>query len=129
MLAIPYQALDTIGKILFISKYVGTVGVAVGVLYGGARWLAKLFKKVATISLNIQTALDNHLPHLQSSLDSHGEALVGIRSEIRNMTTRFDAHSEKLNETADSLGQLRLAFMNHLDTTKEKNPPHRKNKG
>src|ERR1700685_3927962 len=108
MLATPYQALDTIGKVLFISKYVGTVGVAIGVLYGGARWLAKLLKKVANISSNIQTALDNHLPHLQMSLDSHGEALVGIRGDIRNMSTRFDAHSEKLNETAESLGQLRL---------------------
>jgi hypothetical protein len=124
---LPYYDLSSLGKVLLIAKYVGTIGVAVGVLYGGVSWLASIFKKVTNISSNVQLVMDNHIPHLQQSLNSQDIALAAIKSDIRNLSTNVDAHSEKLNQTTDSLNELHQSFVDHLENAmKESSPRKRK---
>ena len=111
----PFSQLSLFAKFLRICGMVGVVGTATGVVWGGLKFLGKAYGKVKGISDNIQLVVDNHIPHLQASLDSHGLALTGIRSELRDMGTHLTHQDEKLVSTNESLGDLHDKFIQHLE--------------
>jgi len=126
MVAPSFHELSNFGKVLQIAKYVGVFGVAAGVFWGGMQGLASIFKKVSSLNDNVQLVMDNHLPHIQRSLNSQDQALEGIKSDVRDLSTRFESHTEKLNTTADSLDKLHTSFTQHLENAVRERAPRNK---
>jgi hypothetical protein len=110
-----------IQEVYFYSKLVGAIGTAVGTLYGIIRWLRAGYKEVKITNENIATLMSNHIPHLQSTLDAHGDSLQVIKSDVRILDTKFAGMESNLETTRGAVHTLGTSFLQHLENaSKEK---------
>jgi len=100
-----------------VSKVIGASGTAVGGLYGAFRWLSASYQRSKKTSEDVSLLLENHLPHLQSAIDTHGETLLGMRSDIRDIGTKVEGVEHRLDDTKAGMHALGEAFVRHLETS------------
>ena len=86
-------------RVLFAGKIAGAIGAIGAVGYAVFGFLFKAIKKISNINDNVSLMLNNHFPHVQQSLDEHGTALEGIKSDVRDLDTRMDGANQRLDDT------------------------------
>jgi hypothetical protein len=101
----------------YYSKVVGATGSAIGFIYGAISWLRSAFHEVKKTNENMELLMSNHLPHIQSSLDSHGDALGVLSSDIRDVGTKVDGMEKRLEDTKTGVKVLGESFLRHLENT------------
>jgi hypothetical protein len=106
-----------LAEFYLVSKVIGASGTAVGGLYGVFHWLSSSYKRSKKTDDNITLLLENHLPHMQATMDKHGEALLGMRSDIRDVGTKVDGMEHRLDDTKAGMHALGEAFVRHLETS------------
>lgn len=107
------------------AKAVGAIGSAVGVIYGLVKWLSATYHQVKKTNENFELLMTNHIPHLQSSLNEHGESLNHLSSDIRDVSTKVDGLEARLEDTKVGVHTLGVSFLEHLQKT-SKEPVSRK---
>jgi hypothetical protein len=105
---------------LDILKAVGAVSGGLILIAGGLKWLFRMFKRLTEINTNVQTLIDNHLPHVSNSLDAHSTALHGLKTDIRSLDTKLNAYDVRLNDIKQSVELLHSAFIQHIDSYKKR---------
>jgi hypothetical protein len=98
------------------SKVVAAVGSAAGVIYGVISWLRAAYHQVKKTNENMELLMGNHLPHIQSSLDSHGDALSVLSSDIRDVGTKVDGMEKRQEDLRRGVHTLGESFLRHLET-------------
>ena len=112
---------EFIKHFILAGKIAGAVSAIGGLFYGIIRWLTSMYRKVSTIGTSIDTLTNNHLPHIQKSLDDHGTALSAMKVDIHDMDTKIGVYGERIDETKKSVDSLGTAFIQHLENaSKEK---------
>lgn len=107
------------------SKVIGATGSAATFIYGGIRWLRATFNVVKSTNANVALLMENHLPHIQSSLDSHGDALGVLSSDIRDVGTKVDGIESRLEDTKTGVKVLGESFLRHLESASKEAPRKR----
>ena len=62
-------------------------------------YLTAVFQQRKKISDTVELLATNHMPHLQASLDAHGESLRILSSDVRNIDTKVDSVEQRLDDT------------------------------
>jgi hypothetical protein len=125
---------DVFQRLFFWGKVAGALGAFGGILWPVIRFLRKWFKKVCETHDTISLLATNHIPHIQESLKEHGEALSGIRSDVRQLGTVVEGVNTRLEDTKTGLHSLGIEFVRHLAHTSEEpeevvvEPPKKKRK-
>jgi hypothetical protein len=118
----------TLQEFVLYAKVVGEIGSALGVLYGAIRWLRAGLKEVKKTNDNVSLLMENHLPHIQSSLDSHGDALGVLSSDVRNVATKVDGMESRLEDTKTGVKVLGESFLRHLENASRESSPRKKSR-
>src|ERR1700684_3472567 len=88
-------------QIIFVGKAVGAIATLAGVSFAlirkPASAIINFFKRLSVTSNHVNLLMTNHLPHISSTLDAHGEALLVIKSDVRNVNTRMDGFGVRLD--------------------------------
>lgn len=102
---------DFLTHLIFWGKVAGAI-----TSISGFAWLVfKWFRAVTETSSNVNLLMSNHLPHIQSSLDAHGTALQGIKSDVRDMGTQLSAMGDRVSDTRAAVHVLGEKFIDHID--------------
>jgi hypothetical protein len=73
--------------------------------------------------------MENHLPHIQKAIDTHGETLQTIETNVQTLDTKIEAQGQRIDDTKTAVHNLGDAFVRHLDNVaKEVVVPPRKRK-
>lgn len=104
-----------LAEFYLISKVVGAAVPVTGALYGTFRWLNAGYQQSKRTGDNITLLLQNHLPHIQATMDAHGEALLGLRSDVRDIVTKISGVEQRSNDTKTAMHTLGEAFVRHLE--------------
>ena len=113
----------TIGlqEVYLYAKVIGATGSAIATLYGMYKYFRAVYKQRQSIDATVTLLATNHLPHIQASLDAHGEALKSLTSDVRNVGTKVDGIEDRLEDTKKGMHTLGESFLRHLESTsKEK---------
>lgn len=119
---------QSLQELYFYSKVIGSVGTAVGVIYGILNWMRATYKQNKLTNDNVALLMSNHLPHLQSSLDSHGDALGILSSDIRNIGTQVEGVEKRQEDLRKGVHTLGESFLRHLENTSKESPRKRSRK-
>ncbi len=103
-----------------VIKAIGVGLTALGFVVGGLKWIITVFKKLTKINSTIELLATNHLPHIQSSLDAHTEALQGIKKDVAVLGTRMENHETRLGDTRGELKIVHASFLKHLEESAKK---------
>lgn len=106
-----------IQAVLFYSKIIGTVGAAIGSIYSIFKYLKTSYSQRKTIRDTVTLLANNHLPHIQASLDSHGEVLKSLTADIRVVSEKVDGVETRLEDTKTGMRVLSESFLRHLENT------------
>lgn len=127
-----HSSWHSIYKILEMTGY---AGAGVAVMYGAARWMIAVFKKlnvliesladVPTINTNVTTIMTNHLPHLTAAVDQSQKNFETLRTDFQGVvssvagldkTVAVLASKQETNE--DAVHRLGEMFVRHIDGSK-----------
>jgi Mg2+ and Co2+ transporter CorA len=101
-----------------VLKAVGGAG-GLSVIGYVVKVMWKFLKSSSNTNKVVNELAENHLPHLQKSLNEHSTILTSIQSDVRNVNTRLDNQEKNLDQTRDAVKSLGVAFVQHLNS-KEK---------
>lgn len=73
------------------------------------------FRKVSETNRNVTLLLNNHIPHVQTALDTHGQTLIAIGSDVRSLGTEIQGVSRRLDDTRTGVHTLGESFLRHLE--------------
>lgn len=104
-------------QILFYAKVVGTVGGAITASYTILKYLRTSFNQRKNINDTVMLLATNHLPHIQASLDSHGEALKSLSSDVQVVGEKVDGMEKRLEDTKTGVRVLSESFLRHLENS------------
>ena len=99
------------------SKVIAAAGSAVGVIYGIISWLRAAYHQIKKTNDTMELLMSNHLPHIQTSLDSHGDALGVLSSDIRDVGTKMDGMEKRQEDLRKGVHTLGESFLRHLENT------------
>jgi hypothetical protein len=119
-----------IEHLIFYGKVAGAV-TAIGIVIGGivkypGRWIRSACKQISNTNATLATISNNHLPHLQSSLEAHTVALQGIKNDVREIDVKFDGLNTRLEDTRSAVHTLGTSFLNHLENASQEKTKKRK---
>lgn len=103
----------------FLQKFIfwGEVAGAVVSFVGFVTLIYKWFKAVTETNRNVNLVMTNHLPHLATSLESHGAALEGIRRDVVALDTNVKGLDQRIDDTKKAVTTLGAMFVTHLENT------------
>ena|ERR1017187_5682093 len=92
------------------GKVLGAIGAGVGTLTGTYKYLRSAHNQRKSMNETVALLATSHLPHIQQSLDSHGEMLTKLSSTV-------ELNSTRLEDTKKSVHLLGEAFVRHLENS------------
>lgn len=101
-------------NIIFISKVVGAVSVITGAGYGAVKFLSAVFGRVKAISTNVETLMNNHLPHVEKGITDMHTAMQGFSTSMGVLTERVEGFGTRLDDGKKEISDLSKAFVQHL---------------
>jgi hypothetical protein len=118
-------------RLLDILKATGAVSGGFILIAGGLRWLFEMFRRLTEIDANVKSLMNNHLPHINNSLDAHVAAFHGLKADIRSLDTKLCTYGTRLDDTNQSVKSLNDAFIQHIESSEKRfikieNVPKRK---
>jgi hypothetical protein len=105
------------GRFIFAGKIAGAAVAIGGLFYHPTRRILAGVKKVTGISDNMDLLLTNHLPHIQTALDTSAREMTEIKSDVRNLGTQVSGMSDRIDDTKAAVHTLGVSFLNHLEST------------
>lgn len=105
-------ALSTIYEIGKITGAVATVGA---IIIGLFKWMAAIYNNLHETTTNVKMLMSNHLPHIQTAIDTSNTTVVGIKMDIREIDTRVKANVERMQDLKEAVNALSTEFVNHLE--------------
>lgn len=118
----------TLQEFYFYSKVIGAVGSAVAAIYGAVRWLRISYQQAKKTGDNVTLLLENHLPHIMTSLDSHGDALGVLSSDIRDVSTKVEGMEQRQEDMRKGVHTLGESFLRHLENAAKESPKKKNRK-
>ena len=112
----------TLQEFYFYAKVVGAIGSAAATIYGAVAWMIATYRQNKTINKNVTLLMENHLPHIQSSLDSHGDALNVLSSDIRDIGTKVEGVEQRQEDLRKGVHTLGESFLRHLESASKEAP-------
>jgi len=106
----------TLQTVYVYAKVVGSIGSAAGVIYGVLKWLTASYRQAKKTNENLDLLMTNHLPHIQASLEAHGETLHTLSSDVRDIVTKVDGIESRLEDTKQGVHTLGESFLRHLES-------------
>ena len=119
---------QSLQELYFYSKVIGSVGTAVGVIYGILNWMRTTYKQNKATNENVMLLMSNHFPHLQDTLTAHSESLQGIKSDIRVIGTQVEGVEKRQEDLRKGVHTLGDSFLRHLENTSKETPRKRTRK-
>ena len=118
----------TLQEFYLYAKVIGATGAAVSTLYGIYKYFRAVYKQRQNIDETVTLLATNHLPHIQASLDAHGEVLKSLTSDVRNVGTKVDGVEARLEDTKRGMHTLGESFLRHLESTSKEPIPKKKSR-
>jgi len=117
-------------SIIFISKVAGGLSVIGGLLIGGMRWMARVVKKVTTISDNVAELTTKHFPGIQVDLKTLKDNQESVKTDLKVLNVTVSGLSTRVDESKSAVHTLGEAFVRHLEANAERAAatPRRKRK-
>jgi hypothetical protein len=113
--------------IYFWLKFIGAAGSASVAVFGVYKYFNAVYKQRQNLDNTVTLLATNHLPHLQKSVDEHGEALKALTSDVRDIGTKVDGVEKRQEDLRKGVHTISDAFLRHLEaSSKEASRKRRK---
>lgn len=116
----------TLQEIYLYAKVIGAIGSAATVLYGVYKYFRAVYKQRKSIDATVNLLATNHLPHIQASLDAHGEILKNLTSDVRDVGTKVEGMEQRLDDTKKGVHTLGESFLRHLENVSKESAPRKR---
>ena len=110
----------TANQVYFYAKMIGAIGAAGSFVYGSIRYLQSVYNEFKDTSQTVTLLATNHLPHIQKSLDDHGQQLTTLSSDVRDVSTKVEGMDVRLDDSAKGVQALNESFLRHLENAEPK---------
>jgi len=102
-------------RFILVGKIAGAAVAIVGVFYHPTKRILAGVRKVFGISESMDALLTNHLPHIQSALDTSAKEMTEIRSDVRDLGTQVSGMGDRIDDTKAAVHALGASFIGHLE--------------
>ena len=114
-------------QFVFWGKVAGgfiAFGTAVGIVH--KTLIGPVFNRVKLINETVTTLANNHLPHIQASLDNQDAVLGTLKTDVEKANRKIGEFGDGLHETKETVAMLNSALIAHLENVLE-SAPRKKN--
>lgn len=113
---------DLIQRFIWYGKIAGAAVSFISIVaLLHTKLVSPVFSRVKTTNEAVAALMNNHLPHLQESLNNQDKVLGEMKTDVEETKSEVKSLQVGLDNTAKSVDTLQTAFMTHLENaSKEK---------
>ena len=115
------------GHFIFWGKVAGgavALGTVIGLVHRSV--IGPILGRVLEINETVTLLANNHLPHIQKSLNSQDVVLGALKTDVEKSAMKIDEFHGCLVETKESVVMLNSALMTHLENASQQESALRK---
>lgn len=114
MFLLPHISQTLWDTIVLTGKVVGALSAISAAIYGVGRWINSGLTRLKKIGADVSTVMTNHLPHVEKGITDLHTAFQGFDRQMATLSERVEGMGTRLDEGKKEIGDLRLAFTQHL---------------
>ena len=109
------------GHFIFWGKVAGGfVAFATVAGFIHAKLVSPVFNRVKTINETVTLLAENHLPHIQSSLNAQDVVLKTLQTNVEAGNKKIEQFGTDLDNNKQRVDELHTAFLTHLENAPRK---------
>jgi hypothetical protein len=114
-------------QFIFWGKVAGgavALGTVIAIVHRSV--IGPILGRVLEINKTVTLLADNHLPHIQKSLNNQDVVLGALKTDVAKATMKIDEFHGGLGETKEAVASLNSALMTHLENASQESALRKK---